>query len=128
MFHWILSSALWAADAASDILPEETFQDLTSSDTMREDLLRMLLSLVAVIALGIISIWFLRRLTQLRLKRGVGSQSIHILEKRMISPKSLLYLIEVEGKKILLAESQVEIRYLQTFSDSHPPVNSASLE
>ena len=40
---------------------------------------------------------------------------IQVLEKRMLSPKSILYLIEVEGQKVLVAESQHEIRRLESW-------------
>ena len=73
-------------------------------------LTRMLLSLAACIVLLVISVWFLRRLMQSRFQRPSTSQSIQILEKRMISPKSALYLVEIEGKKVLVAESQLEVK------------------
>lgn len=76
---------------------------------------QMLLTFAAVIALLFISLWFLRRLIQNRFNRGVGEQAIHILEKRMISPKTMLYWIEVEGKKILLAESHLEVRKIESY-------------
>ncbi len=56
--------------------------------------------------------------------KRVGSQSIQILEKRMISPKTMLYLIEAEGKQILIAESQLEVKRLESFSASSPQENA----
>ena len=78
-------------------------------------LIKMLLSLLAIALLLFVSYWFLKRLIQNRLQRGVGKQSIEILEKRMISPKTMLYLIQVENKKILFAESHLEVKTLETF-------------
>ncbi len=79
-------------------------------------IIQMLLTFVALIVLLGVSFWFIRRLIQNRLQKGVGDQEIHILEKRMISPKTMLYLVEVDNKKILLAESHLEVRKLETFS------------
>ena len=84
-------------------------------------LVKMLLTLFAVALLLGVTFWFLRRLIQNKLRRGVGVPSIQILEKRMISPKSVLYLVEVEGQKVLLAESSLEIRRLQTWQSLEEP-------
>lgn len=84
-------------------------------------LFKMLLSFSALILLLFGTYWFMRRLIQNRLHRGVGKQSIEILEKRMISPKTMLYLVQVENKKILFAESHLEIKALESFPIVEPP-------
>jgi flagellar biogenesis protein FliO len=71
---------------------------------------KMFLCLIVLVVLLFVSYWFLRRLIQNRLQKGVGNAAIQILEKRMISSKSMLYLIEVEGKRVLIAESHLEIK------------------
>jgi flagellar biogenesis protein FliO len=78
-------------------------------------LIKMFLSLIVVAALLGLTIWFLRRLMRYRFEKSGGVQAIKILEKKMISPKTMLYFVEIEGKKILLAESQLEVRQI-TFS------------
>ncbi len=79
---------------------------------------KMFLTLIALVLLLGISYWFLRRLIQNRLQKGTGQLAIQIVEKRMISPKTMLYLIEVEGKKILIAESHLEIKRLEGFGSN----------
>lgn len=74
---------------------------------------KMFLTLIALVVLLFLSYWFLRRLIQNRLQKGVGDQLIQVIEKRMISPKTMLYLIEVENKRILIAESHLEIKRLE---------------
>lgn len=74
---------------------------------------KMLLTLAALILLLVGSLWLLKKLMQHRLQKGTGEQTIQVLEKKMISPKTMLYVIEVEGKKVLLAESHLEVRKLQ---------------
>ncbi|PIS02779.1 MAG: hypothetical protein COT85_01740 [Chlamydiae bacterium CG10_big_fil_rev_8_21_14_0_10_42_34] len=76
---------------------------------------KMILSLIVLVILLFLTFWFLRRLVQNRLQKGVGNSSIQIIEKRMISPKTMLYFIEVDKKKILLAESHLEIKRIETF-------------
>lgn len=81
--------------------------------------IKMLLTLTSLVALLLLSYWFIRRFIQHRLQKGVGTQAIQILEKRMISTKTTLYLIEVENKtRVLIAESHLEIKKLETLSPS----------
>ncbi len=95
--------------------PEITTQAASTSplDTSYEaTLLKMLLTLGGLLALVFITIWGLKKLKQGRLG-GFGVQKkIVILEKKPLSPKTLLYLLELDGKKILLSESQVEVKML----------------
>lgn len=79
---------------------------------------KMFLTLAALVILLLVSYWFLRRLMQNRSQRGNVDASIQILEKRMISPKTMLYLIEVDQKKILIAESHLEIKRLESFEQT----------
>ncbi len=103
-----------ALDAAANIAQTAAFQpgDLSAAFA------KMLITLIVLVVLLFASYWFLRRLIQNRLQKGVGHSSIQILEKRMISPKTMLYLIEVDQKKILLAESHLEIKRLEGFESS----------
>ena len=115
MHIWLADKTIYAADANGDpIGPAIPLPDLPPTD-YGAALIKMILSLITIVVLLAVTFWFLRRLIQSRLRRGVGAESIQILEKKMISPKSILYLIEVEGQKVLLAESHLEIRRLQTW-------------
>jgi flagellar biogenesis protein FliO len=79
---------------------------------------KMFFVLFGLIALLAITYWFLRRLIQNRLQKGTGNSAIQILEKRMISPKTMLYLVEIENKKVLIAESHLEIKSVAEISHS----------
>jgi flagellar biogenesis protein FliO len=119
MFISLATNTVYSADANGDpIVQPIPVPDLPPGD-YGAALVKMFLSLIALVALLSITFWFVRRLIQNRLQKGVGVQSIHILEKRMISPKSILYLIEVDNQKVLIAESQLEIRRLETFENKH---------
>jgi len=73
---------------------------------------KMLLTLGGLVVLVFLTMWLVKKATHGRLG-GFGSQKkINILEKKPLSPKTLLYLIELEGKKILISESQLEVRAL----------------
>ncbi|NGX46451.1 MAG: hypothetical protein K940chlam2_01642 [Chlamydiae bacterium] len=74
---------------------------------------KMMLTLLALILLIVISVWMLKRISQRRSKGGSGyGKLIKILERRPLSAKTVIYLIEVGSKKIVVAESQAEIRTL----------------
>ncbi|MBS0620602.1 MAG: flagellar biosynthetic protein FliO [Verrucomicrobia bacterium] len=75
--------------------------------------LRMVLTLGGLIVLVIATFWILRKLGQGRLKMGSG-RGVNVLEKRALSPKTMLYVVEIEGKKVVLSESQLEVRSIAT--------------
>jgi flagellar biogenesis protein FliO len=72
---------------------------------------KMLLTLLGLIMLIVLTVWMLRKLGGGKMG-GASSQAIKIIERRPLSQKSVLYLIEVQGKKVLIAESQLEVRRL----------------
>ena len=75
--------------------------------------LKMILTLVGLVALVFISVWLLKKLTQGKIG-SFGKKHINIIERKPLSPKTILYIIEVDGKQILVAESQLEIKTLAT--------------
>ncbi len=81
---------------------------------------KMFICLIVLVILLFVSYWFIRRLIQNRLQKGVGEAAIQIIEKRMISPKTMLYLIEVDHKRILIAESHLEIKRIAELGSEEP--------
>ncbi len=118
---WHIAATVFVPDENGELTAStppaslETLTELPPGD-YGAALVKMLLTLIALAVLLFLSFWFLRRLIQQRMQKGVGTQSIQILEKRMISPKTMLYLIEVDNKKILLAESHLEVKRLESFT------------
>ena len=82
---------------------------------------KMFLTLTALVILLFVSYWFLRRLIQRRLQKGVGEARVHVIEKKMLSPKTMLYLVEVDQKRVLIAESHLEIKRLEGFDSPQNP-------
>lgn len=98
------------------------FADAIDLDTMQappSDLgvtfAKMMFTFLLLIVLLIGTYWVIKRLIRFKLQSGGIAPSIHVIEKKMISPKTMLYLVEVDNKKILLAESQLEIKRLESF-------------
>ena len=120
MILWLLANKIYIPDENGDLAPlsqVEPLQELPSAapSDVGFAFVKMLLTFVVLIVLLLATYWFIRRLVQNRLQKGVGAPSIQILEKRMISAKTMLYLVEVENKKVLLAESHLEIKRLESF-------------
>jgi len=55
---------------------------------------KVFLTLIALVVLLFATYWLLRRLVQQRREKGEPQAAIQILEKRMISQKTMLYLIQ----------------------------------
>ena len=72
--------------------------------------IKMMVSLLAVIVLGSITIWSFKRLAKSRVYTANLNKEIKILEKRVLSPKSILYLIEYNGKKMIVSESHLDMK------------------
>lgn len=87
-------------------------QKLPSYETTFAKTIAILIGLLLLIFL---TVWMFRKMSQGRVGGFQSGKSIRLLEKRPLSPKSMLYLVEVNGTKILLAESQVGLRSLATF-------------
>lgn len=83
-----------------------------------KQLFTMILTLLGLVVFIILTFWFLRRLSQGRMSNGSGSKKIRVLERRPLSPKSVLFLIEIGGKKVMIAESQLEVRTIMVVEES----------
>ena len=98
--------------------PMETF--ISKSDSMpsyEATFIKMLLTLGGLIVLVFLTIWVLKKATHGRFGSLGSQKKIIVLEKKPLSPKTLLYLIEFEGKKILISESQLEVRTILPHSE-----------
>ncbi len=87
--------------------PLPSSEEMTTS--YESTFIRMLVTLLGLVFLVFATFWILRRMGGGKFKMG-SSKSITILEKRALSPKSMLYIVEIENKRVLISESQVEVR------------------
>ncbi len=112
MFLLCLSHIFLAQAEESPIPPPETALETKPIPSYESTLTKMLLTLGGLLVLVFFTVWILKKIGQGKFG-GFGSQKkINIIERKPLSPKTLLYLIEVEGKKILISESQAEVRAL----------------
>jgi len=98
------------------LITESDNQDLYSTKFQPEykpAFFKMFFILIALLVLIFLTFWLFKRFTHMRLHQSNLTKNIKILEKRAISPKSMLYLIEIEGKKVVITESNLEIRKIK---------------
>lgn len=66
--------------------------------------------LMVLIFLAFLFLWLFRKCTRGRFDPTHGSKGrVRILERRALSPKSMLYLVEVGDREIVLIESQLQV-------------------
>ena len=79
--------------------------------------LKMFLALIGLIVAIFFTVWLLKKLSQGRWAGGGNSRAIKIIEKRPLSPKTMLYIIDVDGQQSVIAESQLEIKHLMNLEE-----------
>lgn len=104
---FVCLSSLLMAEAPAPGQPDQ----IPAPPTYEHALGKMLLTLFGLIVLIFLTLWVIRRLSAGRFSQQMkDSRAIKILEKRALSAKSVLYLVEVGDKRLLLSESQLEVR------------------
>lgn len=93
---------------------EDFFDNVKAPMSYKGAFVKMMLTLLAIIALIVISVWMLRRVARGRMRQMNYGRTIKIIERRPLSAKSVLYLVEIAGKKVVIAESQLEVRTITT--------------
>jgi flagellar biogenesis protein FliO len=94
--------------------PLPSSKEMTSS--YENAFVRMLVTLLGLVFLVFVTFWVLRKLGKGKFKMG-GGKAIQILERRALSQKTMLYVVEVDNKKILISESQLEVRTLTSLEE-----------
>lgn len=89
---------------------ENQIEEQVQAPEFQTAFIKMLVYLFLFIALSVITVWSLKRMGKSKLAFANSSKSIKILEKRMLSPKSALYLIELDGNKLLVSESHLDMK------------------
>lgn len=95
---------------------EEFYRELPATD-YQSALIKMFVVLILLIGMIGLTIWLIKRFMRTRSEVQNRSNQIQIIEKRVLSPKSMLYLIEVENQKILISESHLEVRPIEKIAD-----------
>lgn len=85
-----------------------------ATESVETAFIKTIVVLVGLLVLVVLTVWMFKKISHGRLRSFNYMKSIKILEKRPLSPKSMLYLVEVGGKQVLLAESQLHVKNVAT--------------
>ncbi|MFA6916744.1 MAG: flagellar biosynthetic protein FliO [Parachlamydiales bacterium] len=102
-------------DPSSHLFPASQLPIEESSDKFTSELLNMLLTLGMLIAVIFALSYILKRMLNVKTKQENYKSTIKVLEKRALSPKSALYLVEVYGRTLVIAESPTGFNCMTTF-------------
>lgn len=113
-------------DLTGPVFPLEEVIGKPSPDTDRflTEFMNMMATLGLIISLILVFAWFLKRMLNSRQEQANTTSLIKVLERRALSPKTAIYLIEVEGKSIVVAESQngvTPLIHYDTLDEETPP-------
>ena len=82
------------------------------SDSFQRKFFNMLFILGLLIGFMILASWALKRMMKAKITNLNTSNTIKVLETRYLSPRATLYLIEIQNKNFLIAESPTNVTYL----------------
>lgn len=98
--------------------------------SLREIITRLIYSLVVVVFILVIALYFLRKF--LKIRAPGSSQYIHIISQASLSPKSSLHLVRVSDKRLLIGEGPDGVRFIaeipetegDPLEEEYPPKSS----
>lgn len=106
----------------SPLAADETVNEITSlegqSYNYMSEFVNMLITLVFVVVLIFVTVWFLKKILRSRIKTLNRSNGIKILERRPLNPKASLYLVDILGKGVVISESPAGIHVITEFPES----------
>ncbi|MBA3958500.1 MAG: flagellar biosynthetic protein FliO [Parachlamydiaceae bacterium] len=85
-------------------------------DQLYGEFFKMMMMLGFIIAFLFLIMWFIKRLLNTRIEQLNTSSYIKIIERRSLTPKTALYVVDVLDKRLILGESQNGINVLSEFS------------
>jgi flagellar biogenesis protein FliO len=85
------------------------------NDRFFTEFMNMLATLGFILALILIVAWFVKRMLNTRIQQINTTSPIKIIERRSLTPKTAIYLIEIYDKAIAIAESQNGVTSLADF-------------
>ncbi len=97
--------------------PEHALMSKAPESSYEHALIKMILTLGGLLLLVFLTLWILRKLSNGRMGGFGTPKKIKVLEKRPLSPKTVIYLLELNGKEVFVAESQLEVKTIFTANE-----------
>lgn len=88
-----------------NLLDEEAGPEGNGLGSFFTEMLNMFFVLGFIVAAMFLVAWVLKKMLNTRLQQMNTTSTIKVLERRSLSPKSAIYLLDVHGKGIVIAET-----------------------
>ncbi|KIC73963.1 hypothetical protein DB42_BN00260 [Neochlamydia sp. EPS4] len=82
------------------------------------ELINMLTTLGLIVAVVLIASWMIKRLLRGKIHQLNATSLIKVIEYRSLTPKTAVYLLEIKGKGIIIAESVNGVTHLGAFENN----------
>lgn len=120
-FSALFSTEITVADTP-DITPQELTTPPQSIEMQYQKTFAKTVSIILVSLGGVFVLMLLvKRFSYIRFSGGNQNSHIKIIERRPLSPKSMLYLVQIGDQTMVIGESQLELRRISELS----AINSA---
>lgn len=87
-------------------------------DRFYGEFFKMLTMLGLIIGFLMVLTWFVKRILNTRLEQINSGSLIQVVERRMLTPKTSIYVLEIMGKRVVIAESHNGVTAINEFSSS----------
>ena len=77
-----------------------------------EEFLNMALTLGMIVGVMLIIAWVVKKFLNTQIDKMNETSQIKILERRSLAPKSTIYILEIEGKKVIVGETPAGLSHL----------------
>jgi flagellar biogenesis protein FliO len=86
-------------------LREYPKQELPREDNFMKEFIKMLMTLAAIITVLLVASWLLKRMNNTRIQQINESSEIKILERRSVTAKTSIFLLDIKGRQFAVVES-----------------------
>ena len=116
-------------DLSGPVFPPEELISEPTPETNRflNEFINMMATLGLIVSLILIIAWFLKRMLNSRQEQANATSLIKVIERRSLSPKTAIYLIEIEGKSLVVAESHNGVTRLTDYDSPSEPEEQQQL-
>lgn len=118
-FHLLFSFNMFANEAVENQPPIKNHFEIKAGDNDTDhffnEFINMMTTLGIIVAIVFIGTWFLKKILNTRIEQLNTSSLIKVIERRPINPKTTIFLLEIKGQGVILAESTNGVTQLGHF-------------
>lgn len=89
--------------------------DEKEGDHFLNEFMSMLTTLGIIVALVLIATWFLKKMVHSRIEQMNTTSIVKIIERRSLNPKTTIFLLDIKGQGVILADSANGVTRLGDF-------------